>query len=70
MPTAIWSWQMRSGSSHCDLQLATMKHEEYEEVGGGKRRRRRSRARVTWQVGKNGDFPQLCYITRGYTFYK
>ena len=22
---------MRSGSSHCDLQLATMKHEEYEE---------------------------------------
>ena len=31
MPTAIWSWQMRSGSSHCDLQLATMKHEEYEE---------------------------------------
>ena len=28
---------MRSGSSHCDLQLATMKHEEYEEeeAGGG-----------------------------------
>ena len=22
---------MRSGSAHCDLQLATMKHEEYEE---------------------------------------
>ena len=22
---------MQSGSSHCDLQLATLKHEEYEE---------------------------------------
>ena len=29
---------MRSGSSHCDLQLAKMKHEEYEEeeAGGGR----------------------------------
>ena len=22
MPTAIWSWQMKSRSAHCDLELA------------------------------------------------
>ena len=27
---------MRSGSSHCDLQLAKMKHEEYDEEEAGK----------------------------------
>ena len=43
MPTAIWSWQMRSGSSHCDLQLATMKHEEYEEEEKEKEEETRAR---------------------------
>ena len=52
MPTGIWNSRLRSGVAHCDLQLAKMKHEEYEEeeAGGGgsrRRRRRRRRARVT-----------------------
>ena len=51
---------MRSGSSHCDLQLSTMKHEEYEEE---EEEDEETRARVTLIKSSNphlagGEIPQ------------